>query len=210
MLTKILKPVVINIIRTPIFSNIIKNEIIEPNVIKYTTFGIIAPHGITDIIHAMLNKNVKILTIINILSVSTFYILSKLKLHKINFDIFLFGSIIHFQRDFFIFKNKILQYLFSSVIVYSNYINNIIIYFYLLLFHVPIHYLQSFKFLIQKPYLSFFIISFFTYLSVMSSYFFVDENENIKNSKNSNLTQEIIKGIIIAHVLYQEKFVHNI
>ena len=117
------------------------------------------------------------------------------------------GSIIHFQRDFFIFENKILQYLFSSIIVYSNYINDKIIYFYLLLFHVPIHYLHSFKFLINKPYLSFFIISFFTYLSVMSSYFFVDENEK---NKNFNLIQEIIKGVIIAHVLYQEKFVHNI
>ena len=43
MLTKILKPVVLKIIKTPIFNNIIKNEIIEPNVIKYTTFGIIYP-----------------------------------------------------------------------------------------------------------------------------------------------------------------------
>jgi hypothetical protein len=206
MLTKILKPVVLKIIKTPIFSTIIKNEIIEPNIVKYTTFAIIAPHGITDLIHAILNKKMNTLIIINILSISTFYILSKLKLYKINVDMFLLGSIIHFQRDFFIFKNKILQYLFSSIIVYSNYINNKIIYFYLLLFHVPIHYLQSFNFLINKPYLSFFIISFCTYLSVMSSYFFIDETKN----KYSNLIQELTKGIIIAHVLYQEKFVHNI
>lgn len=204
MLFKLLKPTIFKVIKTPDFNNLVIHEIILPSILKYSTAIIIAPHGITDIIHAQQNNLSHYLIPINILSTSLFFILSKFNLSHIGFQIFLITSVFHFQRDFFILKNIFLQFFFSSIIVYCNYISHYIVFFYLLFFHVPNHYTQSWKFLKINLYKSFFIISIFTFLSVCITHFCLEDNPH------NSFIENIIKGIIIGHIIYQEKFVHNI
>ena len=119
--------------------------------------------------------------------------------------LFVSSSVIHFRRDFHILNNKFLQYLLSSIIVYVNIFSDKIIYFYLTLFHVPNHYINVWNDLLVNKYKSFFIISLFTFFSLITSYYLVDE-VRMKN----NLLKDLLKGFIVAHVIYQEKFVHNI
>ena len=76
MLVKYLTPVVIKLVKNPEFTNVIKKEIIEPNFFKYLTSGLIAPHGITDYIHAYNNNNLRILNSINIMTILFFYSLN--------------------------------------------------------------------------------------------------------------------------------------
>lgn len=204
MIVNLLKPTIFKVIKTPDFNNLVVNEIIIPNILKYSSAIIIAPHGITDIIHAQQNNLSSYLTLINILSTSFFFILSKFNLSNIGFHIFLLFSIFHFQRDFFILKNTLLQFILSSIIVYCNYISPKIIFFYLFFFHVPNHYIQSWNFLKLNPYKSFFIISIFTFLSVNITHFCLN------NNSHNSFIENIIKGIIISHIIYQEKFIHNI
>lgn len=205
MLVKYLTPVVIKLVKNPEFTNVIKKEIIEPNFFKYLTAGLVAPHGITDYIHALNNNNLAILCSINIFSVLFFYSLNFFNKGRLINFLFVSSSVIHFRRDFHILNNKFLQYLLSSIIVYVNIFSDKIIYFYLTLFHVPNHYISVWNDLLIDKYKSFFIISLFTYFSLMTSYYLVDE-VRMKN----NLLKDILKGFIVAHVIYQEKFVHNI
>tara|TARA_B100000123_G_C25600142_1_gene371081 strand:- start:89 stop:706 length:618 start_codon:yes stop_codon:yes gene_type:complete len=205
MLVKFLTPTVIKLVKNPEFTNVIKKEIIEPNFFKYLTAGLIAPHGITDYIHACNNNNLKNLNLINIISVLLFYSLHYFKKGRVINSLFITSSIIHFRRDFHIINNKFIQFLLSSIIVYVNIFSDKIIYFYLTLFHVPNHYINVWNHLLVDKYRSFFIISLFTFVSLISSYYLVDEIR-MKN----NLLKDILKGFIMAHVIYQEKFVHNI
>ena len=204
MLFKLLKPTIFKVIKTPDFNNLIIKEIIFPNILKYSTAIIIAPHGITDMIHAQQNNLSHYLIPINFLSTSFFFILSKFNLSHIGFQIFLIASVFHFQRDFFILKNTLLQFIFSSIVVYCNYISPSIVFFYLLFCHVPNHYIQSWNFLKLNPYKSFFIISIFTFLSINITHFCLNDNSH------NSFIENIIKGIIIGHIIYQEKFIHNI
>ena len=204
MLFKLLKPTIFKVIKTPDFNNLIIKEIIFPNILKYSTAIIIAPHGITDMIHAQQNNLSHYLIPIHFLSTSFFFILSKFNLSHIGFQIFLIASVFHFQRDFFILKNIFLQFIFSSIVVYCNYISPSIVFFYLLFCHVPNHYIQSWNFLKLNPYKSFFIISIFTFLSINITHFCLNDNSN------KSFIENIIKGIIIGHIIYQEKFIHNI
>ena len=205
MLVKFLTPTVIKLVKNPEFTNVIKKEIIEPNFFKYLTAGLIAPHGITDYIHACNNNNLKNLNLINIISVLLFYSLHYFKKGRVINSLFITSSIIHFRRDFHIINNKFIKFLLSSIIVYVNIFSDKIIYFYLTLFHVPNHYINVWNHLLVDKYRSFFIISLFTFVSLISSYYLVDEIR-MKN----NLLKDILKGFIMAHVIYQEKFVHNI
>ena len=205
MLVKFLTPTVIKLVKNPEFTNVIKKEIIEPNFFKYLTAGVVAPHGITDYIHALNNNNLAILSSINILSILFFYSLNFFNKRKFINLLFVSSSVIHFRRDFHILNNKFLQYLFSSIIVYVNIFSDKIIYFYLTLFHVPNHYINVWNDLVIDKYKSFFIISLFTSFSLITSYYLVDEIR-MKN----DLLKDILKGFIVAHVIYQEKFVHNI
>ena len=205
MLVKFLTPTVIKLVKNPEFTNVIKKEIIEPNFFKYITAGLIAPHGITDYIHALNNNNLKNLSSIYIISVLLFYSLNYLEKVRVINNLFIAFSIIHFRRDFHIINNKFLQFLLSSIIVYVNIFSDKIIYFYLTLFHVPNHYISLWDHLLVNKYRSFFIISLFTSFSLISTYYLIDE----KIMKN-NLLKDILKGIIVAHIIYQEKFVHNI
>ena len=142
MLVKFLTPTVIKLVKNPEFTNVIKKEIIEPNFFKYLTSGLIAPHGITDYIHAYNNNNLRILNSINIMTILFFYSLNFFNKRRFINLLFVSSSVIHFRRDFHILNNKFLQYLLSSIIVYVNIFSDKIIYFYLTLFHVPNNYIK--------------------------------------------------------------------
>ena len=166
MLVKFLTPTVIKLVKNPEFTNVIKKEIIEPNFFKYLTAGLIAPHGITDYIHAYNNNNLKNLNLINIISVLLFYSLHYFKKGRVINSLFITSSIIHFRRDFHIINNEFKKFLLSSIIVYVNIFSDKIIYFYLTLFHVPNHYINVWNHLLVDKYRSFFIISLFKFVSL--------------------------------------------
>lgn len=176
--------------------------LIKPNIIKFLTTGIIAPHGITDIIHAEQNKN--IVNLLNVYSCtnSLFLFLDTLHLqYVINFILF-FTSVIHFQRDIPVkdTKNKIL--ITSLMLLYFIFLDNTDIFLYLTFIHVPNHYRLSWNFLKKNELFSFFVLITTTLIS------FYYGNEYFELYKN-DFYFDIVKGIITSHVIYEELFIFN-
>jgi len=68
--------------------------------IKHAINGIIAPHGITDIIHAQQKNLIPILFKINGVTILSSILLNKFELENILNLVFITSSIIHFRRDF--------------------------------------------------------------------------------------------------------------
>lgn len=166
---------------------------------------VIAPHGITDIIHAQRSNHLSELLQIYIgtLGISEITHL----IHQPNILHILFGiaSATHFQHDIkdvdignFKIKKSILSYLF---ILCTPIIGMDIFTFYMVVFHVPRHYLKSYFFLKDH------LLHFHTLLIlVMASSSFI-YNE-LEYGHNEHITT-LIEGLIIAHVIYNEKYVDN-
>ncbi len=174
--------------------------IIQPVVVKHLINGIIAPHGISDIIHAHQNDLTKQLLQINFFGLGTSLILNKYN-HFILNSIFLLSSIIHFRHDMPKIS-KIPRYTLSIFMVFSLFfINPLIFLVYMLLVHVPHHYMMSWQFLKKEKLKSFLTILFSSGLLLKSGLYF---EVYLKNSMLFNG----VKGLIISHIIYEELFVH--
>lgn len=167
---------------------------------------VIAPHGITDIIHAQRSNHLSELLQIYIGTIGISEIIQLIHQHNILHILFGIASATHFQHDMkdiyignFKIKKSIISYLFilSTPIIGMN-----IFTFYMVIFHVPRHYLKSYFFLKDH------LIDFHTLLILVmaSSSFIYNEIEYSHNEQIITL----IEALIIAHVIYNEKYVDNI
>lgn len=176
--------------------------LLKPVIIKYLTTTIIAPHGVTDLIHAKQTNN--LISLINIYGTTNglFYILSTLDQEIVINTILFITSTIHFQKDIPLRDEK-KRYLFTSLLLlYFIFFNATSIFTYLTFVHVPNHYLYNWKFLKKEKILSFIVILFTTLLS------FHFGNEYFEIYKDT-LSFDIIKAIIISHILYEELYINN-
>tara|TARA_B100000035_G_scaffold294256_1_gene284381 strand:+ start:5499 stop:6032 length:534 start_codon:yes stop_codon:yes gene_type:complete len=176
--------------------------LLKPMIIKYITTGIIAPHGITDLIHAEQNKNIVSLLNIYVSTNSLFFFLETVHLSEIINVILFTSSIVHFQRDVPI-ENKNVRYFFTaSMLLYFIFINSSNIFIYLSLIHVPNHYKNSWYFLKNNKIKTFLILILTTTVSLVFGMNYYELYEN-------PMIFDIIKGIIISHILYEELYIYN-
>lgn len=164
--------------------------------VKKTLSTVIAPHGITDLIHAQQNKLVLQLCSINIASIVGSTVVDSSILDKL---FFLFSAW-HFRNDMpanYFVPNFIIS---GSMLFLLINMNPFFFILYMLLFHVPNHYLMNFKMLNKNPNNSVLIICMFSTISAI-----LGETAIIYNP----LVHTIGKGIILSHIIYQELFVYR-
>ena len=175
--------------------------------IKFLRDVIIAPHGVTDISHSIQTNNKFNLLAINGLMIgSTNLIINEYNLNNIIDFIFLTSSIIHFRHDMpniIINNQKIPNYLLCFILLLGIYfLNSDFIIYYMVLFHVPNHYNLNKSFVLKDLNFNLILISLVAMVSVYFDFYLC--NEYIDND-----IYNLIKAIIISHVIYQEKFVLN-
>ena len=174
--------------------------LISYKLVKYITTGIIAPHGVTDLIHAKQNNNISKLLQIYTYTNSSFIILNSLHQEILINILFVIGSTIHFQNDIPI-KNTNIRYIFTNLmILYFIFIDNNSIISYLSFIHVPKHYISNWFYLKKDKDMTFILL----FITTLISLYFGNEYFEIYNNL---FISDIIKGIILSHVLYQELYI---
>lgn len=161
---------------------------------KIASNAIIAPHGITDIIHADQMKIITPLFGINILSVGSFELLHFFHFNNISTLLFFIFSAIHFQHDV-PSNNVYIRYSSVGLLFFFSVFYNDLLFYYLLLIHVPNHYKKNFIFLKKSPFKSIFVI-LLTTIACIGFDNFILYNQNYG----------IIQGIVVAHIIYEELF----
>jgi hypothetical protein len=155
---------------------------------------IIGPHGITDLIYAIEYK--KIFQLVGVYS-STMMFFNWLHIkqyERVINTLFMSLSAFHFKNDVPI-NNKYIQLFFSVLFVSSlKTIGLPAFLLYMCLLHVPNHYLTYFDLLKKHK-----ILSFLTIITTMITL----SNNNLLNE---SYTPNIVKSIIISHILYEELF----
>ena len=166
--------------------------------------SVIAPHGITDLIHAAQMNNTRRLLSVNALCVGCSFGLSQNDEMMLALDtFFLIFSLIHFRHDFpVIFKNgyqELQQYVCSLFIILSFIENHELFFWYMSCVHVPNHYYSNRQVIKRRCMLNLsFILGFSLFLSIVGEQYV---------SCNPILFP-FYKGVVISHVIYQELYVH--
>lgn len=166
---------------------------------------VVAPHGITDLLHAVQNNNTR-----NLLSMNTFCVLSSFGLSQNEVTtfglnlLFIVSSVVHFRHDFpVLFKcddNKVQQFVLSFMTIFTFLINHNVFFYYMCFIHVPNHYYFNRQVIAKRKLINLsFILSFTLFLSFVGSYQF---------ALNPSF-YPLYKGIVISHVMYQEIYIHN-
>lgn len=174
-----------------------------PIIMKRLTSTIIGPHGITDMIHANQTKVLPELCTINALTVGSSVFLLNANMNIVLDTLFFVASIVHFRRDMPEIK-IIPRYVWSTSLVLSFILTQRpeVFFMYMLFFHVPHHYLMSWKFMKNNVKDSIKLVGFTTFILGISDVV-------IGNILYMEPFISIIKGIIISHVVYEELYIHN-
>lgn len=169
-----------------------------PNpIVKKIITGIIAPHGITDIVHAKQNNLLPQLYTINILSLLGTWGL-EINMNSI-LNILFFGmSIYHFRNDMPEIKCCNQTVLSAMMLLSFFLINPSIFLYYMIFIHVPNHYLMNWNVLSKEKKLSIVLISITTAISMILGNTYLIENEFVDT---------IAKGLIISHIIYEETYI---
>ena len=166
---------------------------------------VIAPHGITDILHATQNNSTKQLLSINSLCVVSSFGLSQNDVTILGLNVFfLASSLVHFRHDFpIIFRdgNQELQKYICSLALILSFIENYNLFFWYMTFiHVPNHYYLNREVIKQKLGMNLSFILAFTLL-----FSFLGEQYIVFDS----MLFPLYKGLVVAHIIYQEMCVHS-
>lgn len=170
---------------------------------------VIAPHGITDLIHASRYNNTQ-----QLLSINSFCLLSSFGLSQneattlgLNF-IFVIASAIHFRHDMKVVikdncqepREEFRKCIFSIIVLLSFIANNDLFFWYMSFLHVPNHYYMNKK-IISKQIVKnvSFILSFTMFLSFLG-------NQDVIFQP---FFYPVYKAVVMSHVVYQELYVHN-
>lgn len=174
---------------------------------KYALHHIIAPHGLTDIIHAIEFKKIPDLIITYSTSFGVHYVLNYCNKQKINVLLFLLSSAFHFRLDMpYLHHNKLYKpfvQLFESVLlIFFFVLGNIHSYYgfllYMCIFHVPNHYRMNFQYLWKNGNMTLFLFSLFHLFSYISM-----KKMHIEKYKL------FFQSIIVGHIFYHEFCVRN-
>lgn len=161
--------------------------------------GIIAPHGITDLVHAKENKLLPELYTINIVSVLGTFALDTNA--KIILDIlFYITACYHFRNDMPKIPEIGNQTVLSALMLlaFLTFEPSLFLY-YMIFIHVPNHYLMNWSLLSKHKKYSIILIAFTTMISIIAG-----ETSGIMES---HIVETISKGLIISHILYEETYI---
>jgi len=172
-----------------------------PPIHRHILSAVIAPHGITDIIHAAHYNMTKEVVALNGASITASWFLSD-NIPLLLDEAFIVASIVHFRHDMPVIA-RIPRYAMSGALLLTSiqYDPNILFGFMVLL-HVPNHYKTNWKFMKDEPYKNIGGVAVFSLLLV----FFVEYFPGLIQSK---LLFDISKGVVVSHVIYNEKYIHN-
>lgn len=171
------------------------------SLIKKLTTSIIAPHGMTDLVHANQNNLMSELFEVNLLSTFTSILLYNLDLDIILNTGLVIASIIHFRHDMPEINN-IPRYILSALFLVCAIPLIDLFMIYMIFVHVPHHYMMNISYLKTQPILT-------SILILVSSIIFYEIGININDVFNNNLIIDISKGLIISHIIYGEKYIYN-
>lgn len=162
----------------------------------------VAPHGITDLFHAVHYNNMdnlmKIYAGLFFISESANIIQHRYPHCHILDALFLYGSAIHFQHDMPM-KKQIHPFLLSSIFISMTPVIGIDLFtLYMVLVHVPRHYYKTWIFIKHYRVEMLFLI---TLLSIPGIYL----SEHIFELQNN--FQVLLEWIIISHIVYNEKYI---
>lgn len=175
---------------------------LKNTIIKYLSTGYIGPHGMTDYVHAINNNKIFQLYKVYGLTTSSIALLDVCSQYNFVNLLFFIFSIIHFQRDMPL-HNIYQRYLSITLFIVSCLLYNPdLLYVYMLFIHVPNHYVMNWKVLEKNKPLSQTILTVSTFIMVLlgERFFYLTEN---------NFFIDIIKGIIISHILYEEFYIYK-
>lgn len=176
--------------------------IIPQNFIKSKIIStIVAPHGITDLIHSIQSNTTKPLLYINSACATSSVVSSLHPNLELGYNIFfLFGSVIHFSHDYPKTNNQILEVILSLATIISFTQCHDLFYLYMTLLHVPKHYSSNWKYIRKNKEVNICLIILFT---TGCFYTIIDV------FSQPLLFYRLYRGIILAHVIYQELYIHN-
>ena len=154
---------------------------------------IIAPHGITDIVHAHVNKQYPVLLGAYAGSTTTGWLL-----HTTHNDLYLCGvfgvlSIVHFRNDF-VLPKWILSTIVLALMVVPSPVDALL--FYMVALHVPNHYRMAWPYVAKEKLLTT-VLLYGT--GVWCDHFLV---------QTMVAQPYLILSLVIGHVVYQE-FIHR-
>lgn len=160
---------------------------------------IIAPHGITDIFHAIHYNMRKPLIISYTSSVIFSQCISKFLGTDYSKYLLCLGSLFHFRRDFkLIIQHNLNAYACTSLFLYYMIQHpEPYFYIYMTMIHVPHHYYTSHNHI--QPY------KIQVLLSILCSAFFMHKMQSIQSDK----LLSIFIGIVTGHITYNEFFVNK-
>ncbi len=160
--------------------------------------GIIAPHGVTDLVHAKKYQLLPELYSINICSV-----LGTIGLDYSHSDALL--NVIFFATAIYHFRNDMPkldcanQSITSAIMLLSFFtINPNLFLFYMIFIHVPNHYLMNWELLKENKKNSIMLLSITTLISMI-----IGDTPLVE----SHIVEVIAKGLIISHIIYEEAFI---
>ena len=174
--------------------------ILKPIILQKAISTVIAPHGITDLIHARQYNLTS-----ELLQINGFGLVYSHVLHFTDdgllSTLFLLSSVVHFRRDMpRLFQ--IPRFIWSSLLLSLFAAYPIVFYPYMLLLHVPNHYRMNWKY-IKKNVMG--NIQFLFLVTLFSSIL----GDVIFNKYFNSYVIDIAKGIVISHVIYEELHVHQ-
>lgn len=171
--------------------------LLKPIIMKHLSLSVIAPHGITDLVHGKQKENLNNLLITYSGTIGTSYLLSELQLDSIiNFTFFIL-SIIHFRRDMPKIKG-IPKYVWSFLFLQFSIMNSPNLFFlYMIFIHVPHHYKMNWNYIKNDKKLSISLILLTTLIIEIFG-----QKLDLFNLKDSFMS--VIKGVIMSHVIYEE------
>jgi hypothetical protein len=166
---------------------------------QFLLSGIVAPHGITDIIHAHHHKTYTSLCTYYSSSILGSYLLSFTHHSDFLVAILCFASCFHFRRDFGFIKNNVIGYGCTIATIYGMIqYPNPLFYTYMCALHVPHHYYMARSYV--KQYIP------ITLCLIIATGLVTYPNTNL--SLSSPLFA-IATGIILGHISYGETTIHN-
>ena len=175
---------------------------------RFVFSSVVAPHGLTDYLHASSTRNMKALVALYTTSCGCNFILPA----RLDNIMFLLLSVAHFRHDLGSYDptlKSIHRWIYSGLVVFCLQgapFQYDLLTFYMTCIHVPLHYERHIQRAeIYKPFLFLWLILYgatagATYICFET---FFNSNEFTTN------TITLVRGIIMAHILYEEKYVNN-
>ena len=162
---------------------------------------IIAPHGMTDLMHAREYNIVNRLYEVNVGTLVTTHFLHVGQLSAVVNLAFIFASVVHFRHDMPVVEG-VPRYMFSTAMLPVFAMYHPAFFVYMLLIHVPNHYRMNWKYISPKLVKNIGILAFFTLLSAIGGEVFFHYLVN-------DYMMDIMKAVVISHIIYEEAFIHK-